>query len=1099
MLYIAGPVKNKMYRFIHCTFSQNQANSNTYNFILSSPNEGTSLRQRGRGGGMRVTIVADVEQVEVIILNSTFEGNHAFLGAGLSAAISGGGRSSNVVIVKDTTFTSNGCRTKNESHTKIESIAGIGGGIYLSFEHLSGNRPTRHSIEIVNVTFRSNCAELGGGSYFFSSRSQTPEIMNKIRFVNCTWTHNYAHTGSAVDISPNVFTRVQSGYLPTPVFENCSFVSNTVRDIHENGQSYGSGTLYSSLINIKFEHFVLFEKNFGSGIVIVNGEADFVAASANFTENHGIQGGAVLLIGASSMIVGARKKYRFLKNRANDRGGAIYSYLVDNTDFVVSRSCFIQYRDNTMQNENLIVPSRNWSTSLIFENNTALRSGHSIYATSIIPCQVVYEGNRIYRVLNHDDIFVPPGFIIRPENDSKQITTEGSRFDSISCTQLQVIPGATTSLGVKILDDFGTNVSTTLTAYIQGNNNISIDSEFSCITDHNIKLNGPIGDTGNLVLQTIGSRKLSLTIPIKILPCPPGHQLKEKACVCTSEEYVGIETCREYRAYMTEGFWAGYINISGTTEFATSLCPVGFCTYNDSTNIKMGTVVLPKNSSELEEAVCGRNRRGVLCGVCQAGFTTHYHSSQFRCLEASIHSCRFGWAFYILSELVPVTLLFLFVLVLNISLTTGAVNGFILFSQLLDTLLTDASGVITFPGPITALRRGYQLIYGFFSLDLFTIDPLSFCIWRDANALDMLSFKYLTVGYSLLLVLSVILFMKYSAARCLGRYYSITLLRNSIIHGLSGFLVLTYGQCIKISFSILKSQEVRHRATYSNSNSNSNSLNRVFLNGEIVFFSHDHLSYAVPALVILLLIGVLPPLLLIGYPLLNKVFIVLKLEKSCLVRRLNHMSKLKPLLDSFQGSFRDNLRFFAGIYFFYRWTTVITYAIVSQLSIFYTIAEAFLIVMLLVHSISQPYQKRWHNILDTLLFCNLAIINGLTALNYYWIRVDGGRKNEKVYSWITLTGSFQLVLIYLPLLYIVVYAIARLLERTCQKVAKEEPAKEDFVLKKIRKRLHHVSFSGSEASNTLNDSLPYRLIDKELDSPFEASDSFNEGNIDTYL
>ena len=72
-------------------------------------------------------------------------------------------------------------------------------------------------------------------------------------------------------------------------------------------------------------------------------------------------------------------------------------------------------------------------------------------------------------------------------------------------------------------------------------------------------------------------------------------------------------------------------------------------------------------------------------------------SPGFLCKPAQPLGCRLGWLFYILSELVPLTAVFITVLVLNISITFGAVNGFILFSQLLDTFDIDASGTISYP------------------------------------------------------------------------------------------------------------------------------------------------------------------------------------------------------------------------------------------------------------------------------------------------------------------------------------------------------------------------------------------------------------------
>jgi hypothetical protein len=1084
IVYITSSVTQKSkYQFTNCTFARNKAAGINYDFILSTPS-GSSTQ--GRGGGVRVTIASKVKEVQVLVINCRFEDNMGFLGAGMSARIDEMGNG-NAVIVRDTTFTRNGCQG-GTMHT------GIGGGIYLSFEGLrrNNNSNTGYVFNVTRTTFDSNCAEVGGGTYFFSDPSRTDATVNKVEFHECKWQNNHAHTGSAADVSPNIFRRAEKGFLPTPLFRNCEFINNTVHPRNSiYRRRYGSGTVHASLSSIEFQVNILFRDNLGSAVVIVNGVANFTHSNATFTRNRGIQGGAILLIGTASMIVGGGYNYTFKENKATDRGGAIHSYLVDDTDIFVSRSCFIQYRHPSK--DKTIRSTRNWTASLVFEGNEA-NIGESIFATSVIPCKVTgtsgsSNSTSIFKILEVEEIFQPPGIIFKPMTQ-RSIVTDASFFHRETTDEiLKAIPGIPVHLGVSTRDDFNHTVQATLTAFMRRNTSIKIDSEFSCITEFTIKLTGEVNATGELVLQTTGSRKISLVVRVELQACPPGFSLNEKSeCVCNSEDFIGIETCTNSSALLTQGFWAGHID---DAHLGTSICPVGFCRYNN-TRINMGVVVLPENSLELEEAVCGQTRQGILCGKCQAGYTTFYHSLNLNCKKAGPFSCKLGWLFYILSELIPVTLLFMFVLVLNISFTTGAVNGFILFSQLLNTLHIDASGVIKFPGSITELTRGYQIIYGFFTLDFFTIEPLSFCLWKDATVLDMLFFKYATVAYSLFLVILVILFMKYKAAKCLGRYYSITALRNSVIHGLSGFLVLTYAQCIKVSFSILYGQDISLGKRVQNTHQHL-STKRVFFNGDIEYMSSDHLAYAIPAILILLVIGVFPPFVLLGQPLLNKAFITLRMEKVWFAKCLIRTSKLKPLLDSFQGSFKDNFRFFAGIYFFYRWLTPLTYAVVSLLSLFYTVVQALLIIILVVHSVCQPYHKRWHNILDTLLFADLVVINGLTSLNYYSIRVDGQTHHTTLRM---ASMSIQVLLIYLPLIYITLYAIACVLGRTYCKTVKDEPSKEDFVLKKIGKRIYHSSFSGS---STLDESLPYRLANPDDDTPFEDSMKDKSEIVNTYF
>ena len=1098
ILYISTSTQQRDYRFINCRFIHNVANSVTFDFILSTPNG--DRRERGRGGGMLVTVNERSVRQRVHIINSHFEENGAFLGAGLSAAIEGGG-TGNLLRIRNSIFTRNGC----------QGVPGVGGGVYLSFEGLSkfDDHQTNYSMFIEHVRFQSNCAHLGGGAYFFSDRSDKSNSNNKILFDNSTWSNNRANTGSAVDLGPNVFKRAAMGFLPTPEFRDCMFFHNIIGNYNESannttGQAHGSGTLHSSLISIAFTSSVTFVENNGSAIIIVNGVANFENSNANFTGNYGTQGGAIYLIGTSSMTIGPGHEYYFIRNKALDRGGAIYSYLVDDTDFVVSRSCFIQYMDPDCKG--CLTPSTKWEAVLTFDRNEA-KIGHSIYATSVIPCQVVTgnsSGTSRYRTISARDIFKSPGVEMVEDGRIHNIATEASQFQTQGSAHdtLKAIPGQTVKLGIQLLDDLRNEVGGTLTAYVRDDymrdDKIEIDSDFSCITNHQVKLSGKVGASGEIALQTIGSRKISLTRRVELQPCPPAFRLSSNnKCMCAASAYVGIEKCSDdFTAFMTQGFWAGYIifhdNHTGhsESELATSICPVGFCRYN-GTDSSMGIVELPSNKSLLGEAICDGNRNGTLCGKCMQGFTTHYHSRNLDCLEAKPVGCKLGWLFYILSELVPVTLLFIFVLALNINFNTGAVNGFILFSQLLDTMFIDASGVIQFNDTITTLSRGYHIIYGFFNLDFFSIKGLSYCLWQDATPLGMLTFKYVTIVYALILVLSVILFMRYSAAKCCGRYYSITALRNSVIHGLSGFLVLCYSQCVKVSFSILYNQEL----TTAHTHYHRKELNRVFFNGNLIYLSSEHLPHAIPAIVVLMFIGVIPPLVLFALPLLNRLVALLKMEKSRFARLLNHTNRLKPLLDSFQGCFKDNYRFFAGIYFLYRWPAVITYALFFQLSLFYTVLQVLLILMLVVHSVCQPYEKRWHNILDTLLLTNLVIINGITTLLYYWIRVDVGRDSLQITRRTTILGSIQLVLIYLPLLYIAVYVVGCILRKTMCKGVSEKPVEEDFVLKKLGKRLYRLSTDGVENFDDCEE--PYRLMNKEEEDPFSRTTSVDADDDDT--
>ena len=86
--------------------------------------------------------------------------------------------------------------------------------------------------------------------------------------------------------------------------------------------------------------------------------------------------------------------------------------------------------------------------------------------------------------------------------------------------------------------------------------------------------------------------------------------------------------------------------------------------------------------------------------------------------------------------------------------------------------------------------------------------------------------------------------------------------------------------------------------------------------------------------------------------------------------------------------------------------------------------EIELILFLSIHALAQPYERRWHNIIDSLVFTNLAAINGLTLHNY--VRASSPSSMSYKHA-IDIVSSIQLVLIYLPLVYMIGYVTCSLL------------------------------------------------------------------------
>jgi hypothetical protein len=905
--------------------------------------------------------------------------------------------------------------------------------------------------------------------------------------------------------------RHSSNFATVPVLKDCTFLENRVFIKLESQEAQGTaaagiGTVYASKSDIRFEGENYFENNLGTAVYVIDGVADFSNSSATFDGNHGIRGGAIALLGTSTMIVGPNREYMFCNNSALYQGGAIFNQMIDTHDFTLSRDCFIQYDNGNSHS----ITARYWNNSITFHGNRA-PVGRAIFTTSLNPCLFVNnntDSNPYYITVSVSDVFSRRGI----EINEGEVATEGAILQSEQ-NKLHPIPGKRIEHGVTIMDDTQRDVRhEPLRVNIgsgQDNNSVKIDSSQSLYVGEKLQLKGKPGDMAYLSLQTVSTRQSYITLSVEIADCPPGFKLEnDSECVCNSKEHYGLLECdRDFYSVLSPGLWIGIISDENTrnTELVTSVCPRTFCDYNNTFADKKtiaSVVKLPPVHSELERAICGMRRQGILCGNCTPGYTTHYHSPDFQCKSVHHTFCKVGWLFYILSELVPVTVVFITVIAFNISFTSGAVNGFILFSQILLSLNIDASGIIRFPRQ-KEVTQGYQFLYGFLNLDFFTIDRLSFCLWHRATALDMLAFKYVTIVYALSLVILVIWFMNRCGGRCLGRWWRITTVKSSVIHGISAFLIVCYSQCITVSLSLLNRAELWRKV-----NSNLNISVRVWHNGNMKYFGLDHLPYALPALLCLSTIGVLPPFLLIVYPLFNKVMAFFGLEESKFMHFLSQkipISKIKPLLDTFQGCFKDNLRFFAGLYFIYRWTAPFVNSVTSSLGTAYITYEICLILILALHALFQPYQKRVHNIIDTLLFTNLLLINSITCIHYYLFQSQENRHTIK--EKIVDTAAVQLTLIYLPFFIVTLYLLVigsrhtyRLYRRRKGNqsvvIGKEIEPPMMYKLKRLRAAVQSISSMNGDIM--INDEeLPHRFIAGDVSYEcFEDTDYAGEMSTD---
>lgn len=136
----------------------------------------------------------------------------------------------------------------------------------------------------------------------------------------------------------------------------------------------------------------------------------------------------------------------------------------------------------------------------------------------------------------------------------------------------------------------------------------------------------------------------------------------------------------------------------------TAFFPLAFETYTT-------LWVLPNSSNYLSDFIRGNTREGVLCGACKMGYSALYHSREMVCRQNTT-SCKFGVIIFLLSEILPALFFFTFVMMFGTNFSSGSLNGFIFYSQVVDAFSQDLviSEIKHDSTSFKVLKSGSQLI-----------------------------------------------------------------------------------------------------------------------------------------------------------------------------------------------------------------------------------------------------------------------------------------------------------------------------------------------------------------------------------------------------
>ena len=823
--------------------------------------------------------------------------------------------------------------------TFVNNVADLGGALY--FIGVNKILNVLHG----NMTFESNRATLSGGAILFGSLldSGTFILLGDIKFIN----NQALSEGGAIFILYSVVSIVGSaGFL------------------HNKATAGGAIEAEDSIINLEGE--VVFESNSarGSGGAIhVIGGAVNVTGTNLYLNNFASLGGALafshLTDATSNLILTKPLQMNFTKNHASENGGAIFVSDVISIDECQKTTydkpdCFVHF----------IEYSRNISLRLIFINNTAERAGRIMYGGALDKCKLYigggevdecghrtggrYNSNPTETLLNISEIYsIDEKLDIASEPHQICLCDPHNKAVAIQCEDQHIkdlTHGKELTLHVIIV---GQNQGFVPSAVrVAHSNDVEVTAEqtiqnttIECTT---IKYR-PYSESNETTLilfpddSPCRDFKMSRrVIKVTFNDCPDGFDfsVREKKCSCENRLQKYTENCtiddRSIQRSASDTFWMGTLFDNGTYRglILHPNCPLDYCADYP--------VSITLDDLDIQ---CNHNHSGILCGSCTRGNSIAFGT--LHCLQCSNQYLALMLPFALAGvALVAVLLL------LNISVATGAINALIFYANIIQVnrsifLPLDKVNILT-------------VFVAWINLDL----GIETCFYDGMTVYAFTWLQFLFPFYVWFLIGSIIVVTHFSQR-------ATQLLGHNPVAALGTLFLLSYSKILR---TIIMALSITH-LDYPD-----DTRKWVWLyNASVPYFEGAaHTTLSLFSIVVLLL-------LFLPYTLLLTCGHWLQAHSDWKV--LSWLNKIKPFMDAYHAPYKKGTRYWTGFLLLVRCVLFLTFALnafgdenVNLLAI--TTATVVLLAIASLHG--GIYESTFVNVLEISFIVNLCLFSAAT-------------------------------------------------------------------------------------------------------------------------
>ena len=322
-----------------------------------------------------------------------------------------------------------------------------------------------------------------------------------------------------------------------------------------------------------------------------------------------------------------------------------------------------------------------------------------------------------------------------------------------------------------------------------------------------------------------------------------------------------------------------------------------------------GYTLVPENVSKLNEFMCkNSNRKGFLCGDCVSGYGYAPNSHSKECAKCDT---MYAVAIFLIFGILPMTICFVLIIVFHLNFPSGYLFPYIMFCQCHVASVKAYTGLYYTMGSSMGSFGKFNLnlsillsgLSQYFVGVYYSLSPV--CLHHSLSEIHVLFLDYIFCLYPLLLIVLACVCIELHARNCrivvfasklFNRMFSCIerkwRVSDSIIHAYATFYFLSFFYLIYLSYSILYALSVY--------DVNGKVIKTVLMyESKIEWFGLSHLPYALPAILLLMLLGVCPTLILCLHP--------TRLFRKCFKIRPRTQLMLNTFVETFSSCYKDGL------------------------------------------------------------------------------------------------------------------------------------------------------------------------------------------------